>query len=119
MPQDQRGRLEAAQIKINSRMATWTMVVGVFTAVLAVVSAVTGTFIFWQSYTAARAAEDTREQLRVVLQFTGVNTLSGPSPEGGQMYGFISTFHNFGGTRADNVQGWHSIAYYDRAVPNN
>jgi hypothetical protein len=38
MPQDQRGRLEKAQIEINEKMAKWTMAVGIFTAVLAVVS---------------------------------------------------------------------------------
>lgn len=120
LPQDHRGRLEQAQIDTNKKMANWTMVVGMFTAVLAVVSIITGLFVWWQAYTAARVAEDTREQLRAVMQFTGVQTLSGPAPDNaGQIYGFLSTFQNLGGTRAGNVTAWHSVAYYSGSVPNN
>jgi hypothetical protein len=88
--------------------------------VLAIVSIVTGLFVWWQAYTAARVARDTREQLRAVMQFTGVQTLSGPAADGtGQIYGFLSTFQNFGGTRTDTVVGWHSVAFYPGTVPYN
>jgi hypothetical protein len=120
VPQDHRGRLEQAQIDTNNKMATWTMVVGIFTAVLAVVSIGTGFFVGWQAYTAAQVARDTREQLRAVMQFTGVQSLSGPAPDNvGQIYGFLSTFQNFGGTRTDNFKGWHSVGYYPGTVPYN
>lgn len=120
MPQDQRGRLEQSQIETNEKMATWTKVVGIFTAVLAAVSIVTGFCIWWQASTAAQVAKDTREQLRAVMQFTGVQSLSGPAPDNaGQIYGFLSMFQNLGGTRTGNVTAWHSIAYYPGAVPYN
>jgi hypothetical protein len=43
-----------------------------------------------------------------------------PAPNNaGQIYGFLSTFQNFGGTRTGLVIAWHSIAYYPGAVPYN
>ena len=67
MPQDQRGRLEAAQLKLNKRMVLWTAVVAVFTVVLALVSILTGLLVYWQASTAAIAATDNREQLRALV----------------------------------------------------
>jgi hypothetical protein len=120
LPQDHRGRLEQAQIDTNIEMAKWTRYVGVFTAVLAVANIITGAFIWWQASTAAQVAGDTREQLRAVMQFTGVQSLSGPAPDNaGQIYGFLSTFQNLGGTRTGNLTAWHSLAYYPGSVPYN
>jgi hypothetical protein len=45
VPQDQR----QAQIEINSRMATWAKVVGIFTRVLAIVNIATEGFVWWQA----------------------------------------------------------------------
>jgi hypothetical protein len=61
MPQDQRGRLEKAQVELNEKVATWTKIVGIFTAVLAVATIALCGFTLWQSYTAYRVAIDTRE----------------------------------------------------------
>jgi hypothetical protein len=100
MAQDQRGRLEAAQLTINKKMVTWTAVVAVFTVVLAVVSIVQGAFVLWQASTAASAAQDTREQLRALLTNTG-NTVFLPDDidKPDAQLGIVPTFQNYGGTR--------------------
>jgi hypothetical protein len=120
MPQDHRGRLEQAQIETNLKMARWTKVVGVFTAVLAVVSILTGGFTAWQADTAATTARETREQLRAVMQLTGIGYLYAPAAETGELaWGFTANFQNFGGTRAAGVSGEQSAQYFDGTVPNN
>jgi hypothetical protein len=119
MPQDQRGRIEQIQLKLNQKMVRWTAVVAIFTIVLAAVSIVTGAFVYWQSSTAATAASDAREQLRAVIQFAGVQSLSGPSETGEQMYGFSTTLQNLGSTRTGKTTAWQSIAFYSKTVPNN
>jgi hypothetical protein len=96
------------------------MVVGIFTAVLALANIVTGILIWWQSYTAWMVANDSREQARAALQFTGIQTIAGPAAETGEITtGLMSTFQNFGGSRAIGVRAWQSIAYYDGSIPNN
>ncbi len=120
MSQDQRARLADAQIKTNQKMANWTMVVGVFTGALAIVSFLTLLAVGVQSYMAYQTAADNREQLRAVVQFTSVQTFSGPAADTGeQIYGFASVVQNFGTTRANNASGWHSVAYYEGSIPNN
>jgi hypothetical protein len=119
MPQDQRGHLEQAQIESNKRVAHWTRIVGIFTIVLAVVTAVTGAFTGWQAYTAATTARETREQLRAVMQLTGIQPIFGPVDTGETGWGFSASFQNFGGTRASSVVAEQSAQYFEGTVPNN
>lgn len=120
MPQEHRGRLEKSQIETNDKMVRWTRVVGIFTTILAVLNFPTLLAVGWQAYTASVVAKETREQLRAVLQFSGVQALAGPLPDNkGATYGFVSSFQNLGGTRAQNVSAWHSVQYFEGAVPFN
>lgn len=120
MPQDHRGRLERSQIETNQQMAWWTKVVGIFTAVLAVLNIPTLLFVGWQAWTAARVAEETRSQLRAVMQIASLQTVAGvmeitltPS------FGFLATFQNLGSTRAEKVKGWQSVQYFEGDIPFN
>jgi hypothetical protein len=120
MSQDYRARVLEAQIKTNEKMATWTQVVGVFTAALAIVSFLTLLAVGVQSYMAWEAATDNREQLRAILQFASVQSFSGPAADTGeQIYGFSPVIQNFGSTRANDAYGWDSVAYYEGSIPNN
>jgi hypothetical protein len=55
------------------------------------------------------------------MQFSGIQTFAGPAADNsGQVYGFVSSFQNFGATRTGLSKGWHSIAFYQGDnVPNN
>lgn len=120
MPQDHRGRLERSQIETNETMARWTRIVGIFTAALAVLNLPTLFFVGWQAWTAADVAKETRSQLRAVMQLTSIQTIIGVMEETlTPNVGFLSTFQNLGGTRAEKVSGWQSIQYFEGSVPFN
>jgi hypothetical protein len=112
--------LTNAQIATGAKVANWTAVMGVFTAIYSIVSALTLFAVGFQSYLTYESGNEAREQLRAIFQMTTVQSFFGPATDTGeQVYGFAPIFNNFGTTRADSVSGWASVAYYSKSVPNN
>jgi hypothetical protein len=120
MAQDQRGRLESAQLAVNKKMVTWTAVVAVFTVVLAVVSIVQGALVIWQASTAASAAQDTREQLRALVTNTATTILV---PEDidkpDAQLGIVPAFQNYGGTRTHFFRAHANLKFFEGGIPSS
>lgn len=100
--------------------AKWTKRVGIFTAVLAIASAISDWFIYEQWQLSARESESNREQLRAVVT-DQVNALNIVGSDGTTIVGYAIApqFTNVGSTRTSKFTTWASKRYFDGGVPNN
>jgi hypothetical protein len=99
-------------------IARWTRVVGIFTALLFIVSSIADFFIWSQFRVANEQQRDAREQLRAIVIFTGgdIVTVMDSSTKA-KHYLFIQKFQNAGATRTYTFIAWNSIHYFPGEVP--
>jgi hypothetical protein len=102
------------------RIALWTRVVGVFTALLFLTSAVSDLFIFQQWRIAADTQRDIREQSRAYFGIGGPVQIQGAVDANNKpALGFFGQWVNLGSTRTQWAAGWISAQYFPDDVPYN
>src|ERR1051325_2998587 len=105
------------QTNPHQAVARWTLAVAVFTFFLVVVSGVADWFIYQQYRVANDAQRDTREQLRAVVTYSGLDIGIVKATDNKIHYNVGAIFRNTGGTRTNNFIAWLSAHLFDKDVP--
>ena len=101
-------------------IAKWTKWVAAFTFILAIATGISSYLIYGQWSAALEAQNETRQQLKAYVTFTGGSQIISNDPGGKTInYLFQPQFHNWGGTRTGHFVAWASVKYFDGDVPNN
>ena len=102
------------------RMANWTIIVGIFTALLFATSAFSDYVIYCELSGNEVAAQQAREERRAYFSLGMVSQIpNAVDKTGSSTVGFSAEWQNLGGTRNKWSTAWISLQYFPDQVPYN